>query len=465
MIGESETRKTILVVENEALIALDESQILEANGFRVITAESGEEAVEIARADSSIDLVLMDIDLGEGMDGTEAARIILGERDIPVVFLSSHTEKQLVEKTERITSYGYVVKDSGDVVLVASLRMAFRLYEAHKKLKESEERYRTLVESSPAAILIHQNGIVRYGNQAAAGMFGASSWEEFVGRNALEVVHPDDRQKVIERVMRIMETGEPAPLAVERFITTDGSVIHVQVAGSRINWEGEAASQVIGIDVTEQLLAEREIEKQRSEREAIVNALPVIIWHLDRESRIRWGNAYAARVVGMAAEECAGRSVFELFPREQAERFHADNVLVIESGKPKLDIIETYQRRREAKFVTRNTSKYPLRNQHEEIIGVIVLAIDITDRVRAETRLGTPKSASDRSSTPRRYGVHQGRRPGVSPGQPRLCGFSRKTGIGDTREDGFRPDDAGGGRGLQGKRRAGVARKPAGDIA
>ena len=134
MIGESETRKTILVVENEALIALDESEMLEANGFRVIVAESGEEAVAAVRSDPSIDLVLMDVDLGEEMDGTDAARVILAERDIPVVFLSSHTEKELVEKTDAITSYGYVVKDSGDVVLLASIRMAFRLHDAHTKL-------------------------------------------------------------------------------------------------------------------------------------------------------------------------------------------------------------------------------------------------------------------------------------------------------------------------------------------
>jgi DNA-binding NarL/FixJ family response regulator len=70
----------------------------------------------------------MDVDLGEGMDGTEAAKRILADRTIPVVFLSSHTEREVVQKTEGITSYGYVVKHSGETVLMASIRMAFRLY-------------------------------------------------------------------------------------------------------------------------------------------------------------------------------------------------------------------------------------------------------------------------------------------------------------------------------------------------
>ena len=56
----------------------------------------------------------MDIDLGRGMDGTEAAQAILEDHDIPIVFLSSHTEKDVVDKTEKITSYGYVDQGFGD---------------------------------------------------------------------------------------------------------------------------------------------------------------------------------------------------------------------------------------------------------------------------------------------------------------------------------------------------------------
>ena len=88
-----------------------------------------------------IDLVLMDIDLGKGMDGTQAAKAILEHRDIPILFLSSHTESDVVEKTEKITSYGYVVKNSSITVLDASIKMAFKLFEANGKLKlELRER-------------------------------------------------------------------------------------------------------------------------------------------------------------------------------------------------------------------------------------------------------------------------------------------------------------------------------------
>lgn len=128
------TYKTILLVEDEVLIALAEQKLLERSGYKVLTTRTGEQAVEITRTTAGIDLILMDIDLGSGIRGTEAAKTILGERSIPLAFLSSHTEPEVVDSTEGITSYGYILKTSGDTVLLASIRMAFRLADANRSI-------------------------------------------------------------------------------------------------------------------------------------------------------------------------------------------------------------------------------------------------------------------------------------------------------------------------------------------
>lgn len=128
------TARTILLVEDERIIMIAEKRLLERSGYCVVTANTGEEAVETARSTPNIDLILMDIDLGQGISGTEAAEIILNERSIPLAFLSSHTEPEIVDKTEGITSYGYIVKNSGETVLLASIRMAFRLAEANRSI-------------------------------------------------------------------------------------------------------------------------------------------------------------------------------------------------------------------------------------------------------------------------------------------------------------------------------------------
>ncbi len=134
-----DSQKTILLVEDEAILAMDEKQTLEHYGFNVIIAPSGEKAIETVELNPGIDLILMDINLGRGMEGTDAARQILSSHDIPLIFLSSHTEREIVEKTEGITSYGYIVKNSGETVLIASIKMAFRLFEAKMQEREKEQ--------------------------------------------------------------------------------------------------------------------------------------------------------------------------------------------------------------------------------------------------------------------------------------------------------------------------------------
>ena len=124
--------KTILLVEDETLIAMNETAILKKHGYNVVTAYTAKKAIEAA-ASPDIDLILMDIDLGKGkMDGTEAAEVILQARDLPIVFCTSHGEKEYVDKVKGITRYGYVLKNSGEFILKQSIDMAFELFSAQQ---------------------------------------------------------------------------------------------------------------------------------------------------------------------------------------------------------------------------------------------------------------------------------------------------------------------------------------------
>lgn len=147
----AENSKTLLLVEDEAVIALAQKMTLERYGYNVITASTGEKAIELFRNNSSIDLILMDIDLGKGIDGTETAELMLKEKHIPVVFLSSHTEPKIVEKTEAVTSYGYVVKNSGITVLDTSIKMAFKLFEANNNIRAQKMEIEAAYEEMQAS--------------------------------------------------------------------------------------------------------------------------------------------------------------------------------------------------------------------------------------------------------------------------------------------------------------------------
>jgi DNA-binding response OmpR family regulator len=141
----------ILLVEDEALIALAESEMLRRNGFEVVHAASGEAALQILESNHEIGLILMDINLGPGMSGPDTAKEIIRTRQIPVLFLSSHIEPDVVAMTENISSYGYVVKNSGETVLLASIRMARRLHRAHLELQSSREELEATNEELEAA--------------------------------------------------------------------------------------------------------------------------------------------------------------------------------------------------------------------------------------------------------------------------------------------------------------------------
>ena len=139
--------KNILLVEDDAVIAMAQQLNLEEYGYRVIWANNSSKTLDIISKNNSIDLILMDIDLGEEIDGTETAKIILKDWNIPLIFLSSHTDPEIVERTERISSYGYVVKNSGITVLDVSIKMAFKLFDAIEEKRLSEANYSKIINS------------------------------------------------------------------------------------------------------------------------------------------------------------------------------------------------------------------------------------------------------------------------------------------------------------------------------
>ncbi|HUI64564.1 MAG TPA: response regulator, partial [Bacteroidota bacterium] len=206
--------KTILTVEDDAVVALAQSRTLRRAGYNVLHALSGEKAIGIVKSQPTpIDLILMDVDLGKGIDGTEAAQVILAEHDIPVLFVSSHTEKEIVERTERIANFGYVVKNSGDEVLLASIKMAFRLHEAQNALRSSEERYSKVFHTSPDAINVNRlsDGCYVAINEGFTKILGYTP-PEVIGKSSLADdlgiwVDPADRQKVLEELRRSGEVS------------------------------------------------------------------------------------------------------------------------------------------------------------------------------------------------------------------------------------------------------------------
>src|SRR6266498_1891177 len=112
---------------------------------------------------------------------------------------------------------------------------------AEAALRESEERYRRLVELSPEAIIVHCEGKFVYVNPAAQQLWGASGPEELIGKPVLDVVHPDSRDIVIRRIREIEELGSSTPLNEQKHIKLNGEVIDEEVTGMHFFFRGQPA--------------------------------------------------------------------------------------------------------------------------------------------------------------------------------------------------------------------------------
>jgi two-component sensor histidine kinase/CheY-like chemotaxis protein len=143
-------RKRILLVEDEAIIALARRKLLEKTGYEVEHAPNGEVAIEAAR--KKIDLVLMDIDLGAGIKGTEVASRILAERDVPIIFLTSNASPEMIDSVRNITHYGYVTKATGEFAFFSTIETAFALFDSQAKVRADLRRCRLLAEHAEEMI-------------------------------------------------------------------------------------------------------------------------------------------------------------------------------------------------------------------------------------------------------------------------------------------------------------------------
>ncbi len=301
--------KTILLVEDEMIIALEEKAIIGTYGYNVIIAPSGEEAIRIINS-SHVDLILMDINLGPGMDGTSAADIIMSRYDIPVIFLSSHTERDVVEKTEGITSYGYIVKNAGEAVLIASIKMAFRLKESQQnvvrkeqELKASEEQLSLITDSLPV-LISHVNSDLQflYVNKRYADWYGKAR-DEIVGRHIMDIISPESREGVKNNIDLVLKGKEISYENISR--DGEGEIRAVRASYIPHIEETRAVKAFTALvqDITKQKKAEEEVKRLLEEKDILLK---------EAHHRIKNTLSSMASLLSLKARSSKGKNLDEV---------------------------------------------------------------------------------------------------------------------------------------------------------
>ncbi|MFP4302882.1 MAG: PAS domain S-box protein, partial [Spirochaetaceae bacterium] len=285
--------KKLLLVEDEAIIALNEKMTLEKFGYQVTTVHSGEKAVESVERDPGIELVLMDIDLGPGLPGDEAAEKILEIRHLPIVFLTSHTEREYVERVKEITRYGYVIKNSGKFVLWDTIEVAFELFEANERL----ERF-FYVNLDLLCIADTDGNFIRV-NQAWEEVLGHTV-EELEQSKFLDFVHPEDLQPTLDAMRRLREQEEVIDF-VNRYRSKDGSYRFVE-------WRSHPSGNIIyaaARDVTERVEYENALRQSERAYRDLFERAPIGIFRTNSNGRLLAANRAMAQIVGLDSPEQA----------------------------------------------------------------------------------------------------------------------------------------------------------------
>jgi PAS domain S-box-containing protein len=337
--------KTILLVEDEAIIALSETRKLEYAGYKVIRAGTGELAIDIVNENPAVvDLILMDVDLGPGMDGTQAAQEILRIHNIPVLFLSSHIEPEIVKKTEEITNYGYVVKSSSFTVLDASMKMAFKLFRAMKQLdldsmeiestneelrksltklqnayddlaqrKTMQEKFFRLI---PDAICITRvaDGVYIEANQSFSRLFGYTR-EEALGHSCFADelgiwLHQEEREKLARKLAE-----NPDGISFEMdFSRKDGSVIMTSTSADLISIDGKDCIISSMRDISASKGIEIELRESEERYRMLFEEAGVSILVYDRDLRILDVNKMSIKMFEYSKEELLATSMRQIDP-------------------------------------------------------------------------------------------------------------------------------------------------------
>ena len=191
----------VLVVEDEALVAMEIEETLGEIGYQVVgTVDSGEKAVQKV-ALLHPDLVLMDIRLKGEMDGINAAELIRNQGPIAIIFITAFSDEEKVKRAKLAMPVGYLIKPVGRTDLRVAIEMALYAAESDKKrdeaelqLKASEKKYRNLVNNLHEGVwVIDHNDLTTFVNPRMAEMLGYTE-EEMLGRHLFSFMRDHDKE-------------------------------------------------------------------------------------------------------------------------------------------------------------------------------------------------------------------------------------------------------------------------------
>ncbi|MFP3898561.1 MAG: PAS domain S-box protein [Dehalococcoidia bacterium] len=247
--------------------------------------------------------------------------------------------------------------------------------------RQVQEKHRLILETALEGFIINDlKGRLREANDSYCRMVGYSR-EELLGMSIRDIDSAESPEEIAEHMRKLMEQG------YQRFETRhkckDGRIIDVEVSTNYVDMEG---GQIVAFvrDVSGRKQAERALRQSERKYRTLVEAIPQKIFLKDRDSVYLSCNSRFARDLNMRSEEIRGRTDYDFYPRDLAEKYRADDRKIAESGSTEM-IEERYIEQGQERVV--ETFKTAVRDESGEVVGVLGVFHDITERRQIEEAL------------------------------------------------------------------------------
>ena len=340
-----------------------------------------------------IDVILLDLTLPDSHGPDTLIRACGHAPDAPIVVMTSLDDEALGVRLMHEGAQDYLVKGQIDGNLLArAIRHAIERKRAEEAVKQAEARYRNLFEEAPGIYVLtrHEEGrpVITDCNQAFLSALGYTRGE-VLARPLADFYSPASQAALLgggyQRALEgHFQTEE------RQLVARDGRVIETMLQARP---ELDTRGRVIGmramfVDITERKQAQEALAHERNLLRTLIDNLPDAIYVKDTEGRFVVGNQWVARVMGVAAPEALlGKSDFDFYPPELAAQFYADEQAIVGSGQPLIDREEPLLDLTTGRRGWLSTTKAPLRDGSGNVIGLVGIGRDVTERVQAQEAL------------------------------------------------------------------------------
>lgn len=384
-------RTTILNVDDYEVNRYARSRVLRSAGYHIVEAANGGDALRLA-AEIKPALILLDVNLPD-INGLEVCRRIKNDPATKSVFVLQ-ISASLVEPQDKATALeggadSYLTDPLEPAELLATIQALLRLQKAEENLRISEERLRLAAQTSGFGF--HDYDVEKndsYWSPELCKMSGVGENMAFNIEIIGKMIHPDDRDRVIEKMTAALKPGSTGEFADEfRVIRPDTGETRwffnrsqTYFAGSGKNRRAMRNTGIV-MDITDRKRSEEKLRETNAVLTAVNLNTPTLIYVKDLRGRLVSANPSTCRIIGKPLEEITGKTDFDYLEAKTAAEIRKNDARILARGAT-----ETFEETVESEDGRRIflSTKTPYRNETGEIIGLIGVSVDITERKQNE---------------------------------------------------------------------------------